>query len=90
MGGVSMAVLWSDRDKGPHGTFTKFELKNPDSWKVNLKGRTQAELTVDPDIAVALLDDSVKVARPRPVPLPGSLVVKKGSKIFGNTVLSMP
>jgi quercetin dioxygenase-like cupin family protein len=23
-GGVSMAVLWGDPDKGPHGTFTKF------------------------------------------------------------------
>ena len=24
MAGVSMAVLWGDPDKGPHGTFTKF------------------------------------------------------------------
>jgi len=23
--GVSMAVLWGDPNKGPHGTFTKFE-----------------------------------------------------------------
>ncbi len=25
MAGVSMAVLWGDPNKGPHGTFTKFE-----------------------------------------------------------------
>lgn len=25
MGGVSMATLWGDPDKGVHGTFTKFE-----------------------------------------------------------------
>jgi hypothetical protein len=25
MGGVSMAALWGDMDKGPHATFTKFD-----------------------------------------------------------------
>ena len=25
MGGVSMAALWGEMDKGPHATFTKFD-----------------------------------------------------------------
>jgi quercetin dioxygenase-like cupin family protein len=46
MGGVSMAVLWGDPDKGPHGTFTKFEpgydaglhTHTSDVWLVVIKG----------------------------------------------------
>ena len=46
MGGVSMAVLWGDPDKGPHGTFTKFEpgydagmhTHTNDVWLVVIKG----------------------------------------------------
>jgi quercetin dioxygenase-like cupin family protein len=46
MGGVSMAVLWGDPDKGPHGTFTKFEpgydagmhIHTSDVWLVVIKG----------------------------------------------------
>jgi len=46
MGGVSMAVLWDDPDKGPHGTFTKFEsgydagmhTHTSDVWLVVIKG----------------------------------------------------
>jgi quercetin dioxygenase-like cupin family protein len=44
--GVSMAVLWGDPDKGPHGTFTKFEpgfdagmhTHTNDVWIVVIKG----------------------------------------------------
>lgn len=44
--GVTMAVLWGDRDKGRHGTFTKFEpgydagmhTHTNDVWLVVLKG----------------------------------------------------
>ncbi len=46
MAGVSMAVLWGDPDKGPHGTFTKFEpgydagthTHTSDVWLVVIKG----------------------------------------------------
>ena len=46
MRGVSMAVLWGDPDKGPHGTFTKFEpgydagmhTHTSDVWLVVIKG----------------------------------------------------
>jgi quercetin dioxygenase-like cupin family protein len=46
MTGVSMAVLWGDPDKGPHGTFTKFEpgydagmhTHTSDVWLVVIKG----------------------------------------------------
>src|ERR1700687_2376540 len=46
MGGGSMAVLWGDPDKGPHGTFTKFEpgydagmhTHTSDVWLVVIKG----------------------------------------------------
>ena len=46
MGGVSMAVLWGDPDKGAHGTFTKFEpgfdagmhTHTNDVWLVVVKG----------------------------------------------------
>ena len=46
MVGVSMAVLWGDPDKGPHGTFTKFEpgydaglhTHTSDVWLVVIKG----------------------------------------------------
>ena len=46
MTGVSMAVLWGDPDKGPHGTFTKFEpgydagmhKHTSDVWLVVIKG----------------------------------------------------
>ena len=45
-GGVSMAALWGDPDKGAHGTFTKFEpgfdagmhTHTNDVWIVVLKG----------------------------------------------------
>jgi uncharacterized cupin superfamily protein len=44
--GVSMAVLWGDPNKGPHGTFTKFEpgydagmhTHTSDVWIVVIKG----------------------------------------------------
>ena len=44
--GVSMAVLWGDPDKGPHGTFTKFtpgydagmHTHTNDVWIVVIKG----------------------------------------------------
>jgi quercetin dioxygenase-like cupin family protein len=44
--GVSMAILWGDPDKGPHGTFTKFEpgydagthTHTSDVWIVVIKG----------------------------------------------------
>jgi quercetin dioxygenase-like cupin family protein len=44
--GVTMAALWGDRDKGPHGTFTKFvpgydagtHTHTNDVWLVVLKG----------------------------------------------------
>jgi quercetin dioxygenase-like cupin family protein len=44
--GVSMAVLWGDPNKGPHGTFTKFEpgydagmhTHTSDVWLVVIKG----------------------------------------------------
>ena len=46
MPGVSMAVLWGDPNKGPHGTFTKFEpghdagmhTHTSDVWLVVIKG----------------------------------------------------
>jgi quercetin dioxygenase-like cupin family protein len=46
MGGVSMAALWGDPDKGVHGTFTKFEpgfdagmhTHTSDVWIVVIKG----------------------------------------------------
>ena len=46
MRGVSMAVLWGDPDKGPYGTFTKFEpgydaglhTHASDVWLVVIKG----------------------------------------------------
>ena len=46
MGGVSMATLWGDPDKGVHGTFTKFEpgfdagmhTHTNDVWIVVIKG----------------------------------------------------
>ena len=46
MGGVSMAALWGDMDKGPHATFTKFEpgydagmhTHTNDVWIVGIKG----------------------------------------------------
>jgi quercetin dioxygenase-like cupin family protein len=46
MGGVSMASLWGDMDKGPHATFTKFEpgydagmhTHTSDVWIVVIKG----------------------------------------------------
>jgi quercetin dioxygenase-like cupin family protein len=46
MTGVSMAVLWGDPDKGPHGTFTKFapgydagtHTHTSDVWLVVIKG----------------------------------------------------
>jgi quercetin dioxygenase-like cupin family protein len=46
LGGVSMAVLWGDPDKGVHGTFTKFEpgydagmhTHTNDVWIVVIKG----------------------------------------------------
>ena len=46
MAGVSMAVLWGDPEKGPHGTFTKFEpgfdagmhTHTSDVWLVVIKG----------------------------------------------------
>jgi quercetin dioxygenase-like cupin family protein len=46
MGGVSMAVLWGDTDKGLHGTFTKFQpgfdagmhTHTNDVWIVVIKG----------------------------------------------------
>jgi hypothetical protein len=45
-GGVSMATLWGDPDKGVHGTFTKFEpgydagmhTHTSDVWIVVIKG----------------------------------------------------
>jgi quercetin dioxygenase-like cupin family protein len=45
-GGVSMATLWGDPDKGVHGTFTKFEpgfdagmhTHTNDVWIVGIKG----------------------------------------------------
>jgi mannose-6-phosphate isomerase-like protein (cupin superfamily) len=45
-GGVSMAAVWGEPDKGPHGTFTKFEpgydagmhAHTNDVWIVVLKG----------------------------------------------------
>jgi quercetin dioxygenase-like cupin family protein len=45
-GGVSMAVLWGDKDKGPHATFTKFDpgydagmhTHTNDVWIVVIKG----------------------------------------------------
>jgi len=45
-GGVSMATLWGDPDKGVHGTFTKFDpgfdagmhIHTSDVWIVVLKG----------------------------------------------------
>jgi quercetin dioxygenase-like cupin family protein len=44
--GVTMAAVWGDRDKGPHGTFTKFvpgydagtHTHTNDVWLVVLKG----------------------------------------------------
>jgi quercetin dioxygenase-like cupin family protein len=46
MGGVSMAALWGDSDKGAHGTFTKFapgydagmHTHTSDVWLVVIKG----------------------------------------------------
>jgi quercetin dioxygenase-like cupin family protein len=46
MGGVSMATVWGDPDKGVHGTFTKFEpgfdagmhTHTSDVWIVVIKG----------------------------------------------------
>jgi mannose-6-phosphate isomerase-like protein (cupin superfamily) len=46
MGGVSMAALWGDMDKGPHGTFSKFDpgydagthTHTNDVWIVVIKG----------------------------------------------------
>src|ERR1700688_612352 len=46
MGGVSMAALWGDSDKGAHATFTKFEpgydagmhTHTADIWIVVIKG----------------------------------------------------
>ena len=46
MGGVSMAALWGEMDKGPHVTFTKFEpgydagmhTHTSDVWIVVIKG----------------------------------------------------
>jgi len=46
MGGVSMAALWGDMDKGPHATFTKFvpgydagmHTHTNDVWIVVIKG----------------------------------------------------
>ena len=46
MGGVSMATVWGDPDKGVHGTFTKFEAgfdagmhtHTSDVWIVVIKG----------------------------------------------------
>jgi mannose-6-phosphate isomerase-like protein (cupin superfamily) len=46
MGGVSMAGLWGDTDKGPHATFTKFapgydagmHTHTSDIWIVVIKG----------------------------------------------------
>jgi quercetin dioxygenase-like cupin family protein len=45
-GGVSMAALWGDKDKGPHATFTKFDpgydagmhTHTNDVWIVVIKG----------------------------------------------------
>jgi mannose-6-phosphate isomerase-like protein (cupin superfamily) len=46
MGGVSMAALWGEMDKGPHATFTKFDpgydagmhTHTSDVWIVVIKG----------------------------------------------------
>lgn len=46
MGGVSMAALWGEMDKGPHATFTKFDpgydagmhTHTNDVWIVVIKG----------------------------------------------------
>ena len=48
-----------------------------DPRQADLEARSHARLTVNPDIA-HLLDDSVEVERPRPVPFPVSFVVTQG------------
>ena len=58
--------------------------------EVDREGRADAELALDADVATALLDDPVHGRQPQPVPLPASLVVKKGSKIWRSVASSIP
>jgi len=51
-----------------------------DLGKVELEGRAFARLAFDLNVTGALLTIPKQVASPKPVPLPGGLVVKKGSK----------
>jgi len=52
-----------------------------DPRQVNLYNGALADLAVGPDIAARLLYDTVNRGKPRPVPLPVGLVVKKGSNM---------
>jgi hypothetical protein len=57
---------------------------------MDLERGAQAQLAVDPYVAAALLTMPYTLDRPSPVPLPFSLVVKKGSKSYVLVCWSMP
>jgi hypothetical protein len=61
-----------------------------DARQVDLEGRPLARFTIDEDVPPLSLTIPKTVARPSPVPLPLSLVEKKGSKIRARVSFFIP